>query len=131
MDAPVVATAGKNLDPPQHENPAQAAEIGRSPRHKREHEEQGEGALILHNFDRSRSWKVDRNSFDMERMKVQRKEEDAIDDVVGSECFRNKIFSQQIILSGTITEHPNDEESGSPKTMMSSRKFSQNQNEKH
>ncbi len=78
MDAhsvPVLAFPGdavKILNPQQQENPFQMPEIECIPHHNRKAELQTEGSLVLHNADRTKSWRVDRNSFDIERLYIPR-----------------------------------------------------------
>jgi hypothetical protein len=138
MDAdtmPVLAFAGeavKNLEPLQQENPMQChdncatlhvnADIC-------EFEGQTKRDLIIHNVDRTRSWKLDRNSFDMERIRIPpiNENEEKMEDI-RSDCF-GSILRQHNSLSDTIVKYNFDDEeskAGTPKyTDMSARIQSQ------
>jgi hypothetical protein len=65
---PIVAFSGdavKSLNLQQQENPYMLPENEENHHDMQEPVVQAEGDPILYNFNRTKSWKVDRNSFDM------------------------------------------------------------------
>jgi hypothetical protein len=58
------------INSPQQENPSQSSEIERMCKDEPESEGQAKGTSVLHNFDRTKSWKIVRNSFDIERLYI-------------------------------------------------------------
>ena len=67
-----------------------------------ESEEQAKGTLVLHNFDRTKSWKIVSNSFDMERLYIPPKGESVVNNGGASDPLHSSHANPPHVVSKNI-----------------------------